>query len=179
MDIVSRINALLNTLSSTCVMPLISVFYTGWLEASIQNIIGAVILTLIILFSPMICFRFLVSDELKSKIDSIENVNHLFLPVYLGYFFVTFSISDYRWFLAIYVLIVVLLSCSRLMYFNLFLLCLGYSFYKVHTVNGISCYIISKRYVLKDDISFLQLKRLNNMTFLEWPNESDPFEIQE
>lgn len=169
----------MNTLSSTCIMPAISVFYTGWLELSQPNIVLVLALFALVLVSPLLCFRFLVFDELKSETDCIENVNHLFLPVYLGYFFVTFSISDFYWFLLIYLIIVSLLTCSRLMYFNMLFLCLGYSFYKVHTVKGISCYIISKRFLSNDHGSFFKLKRLNNITFLECSNESDPSEVQD
>lgn len=168
MDLFIRISALLNTLSSTCIMPVISVFYTGWLELTIENIALVCSISAVLIVSPFLCFRFANDDTLSSKIDSIENVNNQFLPVYLGYIFVTFSITDIGWFTFIYMFIVILLACSRLMYFNPIFLCLGYSFYKVHTVNGISCYILSKRFILKDGVSFTGLKRLNNMTFLEW-----------
>ena len=167
MDLYSRSNSIINTLSSTCLMPLISLFYTGVYETTVQNVLIATIIAGIIFISPLLFFRHATPDELKSEIDSVENVNHQFLPVYLGYFFVTFSIGDFHWFIVIYVVIVVLLSCSKLMYFNILLLCIGYNFYKVHTVNGISCYIISKRFILRDGVSFSNLKRLNNMTFLE------------
>lgn len=168
MDILSKVSSILNALSATCVMPLISIFYTGWLEISFENVIVALLTFFVFLLSPFLCFRFAVSDEIGSKIDGIENVNHQFLPVYLGYFFVTFSISDIRWFVVIYAIIVIMLVCSKLMYFNSLFLCFGYSFYKVHTVNGISCYVVSKRYIQQSDgVSFTSLKRLNNMTYLE------------
>ena len=168
MDLYSRVSSLLNTLSSTCLMPLISLFYTGYLEITLMNVAISIIITGIVFISPLLCFKYAIPDQLKSEIDSVENVNHQFLPVYLGYFFVTFSIADFNWFIIIYIVIVLLLSFSKLMYFNILLLCIGYSFYKVHTVNGISCYIISRRFILKDGISFSDLKRLNNMTFLEY-----------
>lgn len=168
MDLFSRVSSLLNTLSSTCLMPLISLFYTGWLTPTPGNIMVVVVITAAIFMSPLLCFKHTADDQLNSEIDSIENVNHQFLPVYLGYFFVTFSITDFYWFMIIYAVIVILLSCSRLMYFNILLLCTGYSFYKVHTVNGISCYIISKRFITRDGVSFSDLKRLNNMTFVEY-----------
>lgn len=164
----SRINSFSNTLSSTCIMPTISVFYTGWLEITFLNVAIVAAIFIFILISPTFCIKYLVDDELRTEIDSIENVNHIFLPVYLGYIFVTFSIMDFYWFLFIYLIIVILLSFSKLMYFNLFFLCLGYSFYKIHSKNGISCYIVSKKFILNDATSFSQLKRLNNITFLEW-----------
>ena len=168
MDLLSRISSLLNTLSSTWIMPVISVFYTGWLDLTIENLVIIGLISVTLIASPLLCFRFAFDDTLDSKIDSVENVNNQFLPVYLGYIFVTFSISDIYWFVFIYLFIIALLASSRLIYFNPLFLCFGYSFYKVHTINGISCYVLSNRIIMEDKVHFTNLKRLNNMTFLEW-----------
>ncbi len=158
---------IINAVSSTIIMPAIAIIHTKIMPISILSLLSIVIITLIIAFMPLLLFKYALDEQLKTPITSIENVNHLFLPIYLGYFFVTFSIPSFELFIITYFIILVFLSFSKMMYFNPFLLLIGYSFYKIHTSNGINVYVLSKQHIVVDNITITHLKRLNDITFLE------------
>ena len=148
-------------------MPLISIFYTGAVPINPFNIFTALGFLALLLVGTWVMFAYSPKEVMRSRIIRIENVNHQYLPVYLGYFFVVFSIPTFEWFLLAYVVIVTLVAFSKTMLFNPFVLIIGFNYYRIETDSGITAYLLSRRFILKNDIEAGNLKRLNDITFLE------------
>lgn len=91
-----------------------------------------------------------------------------FLPVYLGYFFVALSVPDNLTMLFLYIIVFIFTYLSQTQYFNPLYLLFGYHYYHVVTNQGTHVFIIARRDVIRNrkDISFAQLKRINNTTYL-------------
>ena len=106
-------------------------------------------------------------DELECK--EISLADNSFLPVYLGYFFVSLSIGDIETMTLIYLLIFVFTYKSQTQYFNPAFLLMGYHFYDVSTKQGTRIFVIHKGAVIKNpnQILFENLKRINDTTFIE------------
>lgn len=92
-----------------------------------------------------------------------------FLPVYLGYFFVSLSIEDRYVMLIVYLVVFVFTFLSQTQYFNPMYLLFGYHYYHILTPKGTQIFVISKGKVIrnKTDISFKNLRRINDTTFIE------------
>ncbi len=104
----------------------------------------------------------------ENSIVSIEQANDAFLPSYLGYFFVSLSVPSVDVFIIIFLLISVLVFFSRSAYFNPIFLLFGFSFYYCVTQEGAKILIITKRNLkLPSHVSFRDIKRINNFTFIE------------
>ena len=67
-----------------------------------------------------------------------------FLPVYLGYFFVSLSIADCYTMAAVYVLVFIFTYLSQTQYFNPVYLLFGYHYYHVLTPKGTNVFVIKK-----------------------------------
>lgn len=121
--------------------------------------------------------NFLEGSSLKSQNDNrinnikeIELANHTFLPTYLGYFFVSLSITTGDWitFGVIYAMVFLFTFYSQTNYFNPLFILLGYQFYYVTTVNNVKLFMITKK-LMKDPsvYEFTNLKRINDFTFID------------
>lgn len=148
-------------------MPLISVFYTRYIPINPTNVLTALGFLILLLMGTWVMFAQSPKEVIGSRIIRIENVNHQYLPIYLGYFFVVFSIPTFEWFVLTYLVIVILVAFSKTMLFNPLVLVSGFNYYKIETDSGITVYLLSRRFILKNDVVVGNLKRLNDMTFLE------------
>lgn len=92
-----------------------------------------------------------------------------FLPVYLGYFFLALSIPNVEMLIAVYVLIFLFTFISQTQYFNPAFLLFGYHYYHILTGAGTRVFVIAKGKVIRNagDVSFENLKRINDTTFIE------------
>ena len=91
-----------------------------------------------------------------------------FLPVYLGYFFVSLSVPDNTTMAFLSGIIFIFTCLSQTQYFNPLYLLLGYHFYHVLTPKGTRVFIIAHGKIIRkwNDVSFEKLKRINNTTYL-------------
>ncbi len=124
-----------------------------------------VLLTFISLFIA----NALDTDSMKTgDIKEVEQANNVFLPSYLGYFFVALSIPYFDTLIFVFAILFVFTFLSQTLYFNPLFLIFGYHFYYLTTDNNIKIFIITKKQ-LKDpsNISFDKLKRINNFTFID------------
>lgn len=112
--------------------------------------------------------RFLESDVIsEGSISSIESANDLYLPVYLGYFFIALSIQDYTVFLFVFGIIYILTLYSNITYFNPLYFIFGYRFYYAISSNNIKILLITQQHLKKPaEVSFESLKRINDFTFI-------------
>lgn len=125
-------------------------------------------LTIILSAISMCLLRFYDSDNLF-QCSEVEDAMSSFLPTYLGYFFIGLSLEKLEHLFFIYGLIFVFSFLSQHQYYNPILLLFGYRFYNITTIDGTKLFIITERELRKaKDVSFTNLKRLNNTTFFEW-----------
>lgn len=104
----------------------------------------------------------------KGDVESIEHANNIFLPSYLGYFFVALSVDNWETLFFVYSILFVFTFFSQALYFNPLFLIFGYEFYNIKTMNGTSIFLISRyRYKNPRDIEVLKAYRVNNYTFIE------------
>ena len=111
----------------------------------------------------------LSDDEIEENtLSNIEPANDAFLPVYLGYFFVTLSIPDIEVFFLVFGLIAILIYYSRISYFNPIFFLFGFNFFYVTNKNNVKILLITKKELKKTDCTeFLELKRITNYTFID------------
>lgn len=104
----------------------------------------------------------------KSSILEVENANNIFLPSYLGYFFIALSVTNFNILIYVFIILFIFTFFSQTLYFNPLFLIFGYHFYNVSTKNKAKIFIISKSEFLQpEDMEFLNLKRINNFTFID------------
>lgn len=143
---------------------------------NIPNYISYIIYVLIpiILTYFSLLFSNLLSNDViqKGSIIEVEQANNVFLPSYLGYFFVALSVPNCGTLLFVFLILFVFTFLSQTLYFNPLFLFFGYNFYNVTTTKNIKIFIVSKK-TIKDpkDIEFKRLKRINNFTFIDKENE--------
>lgn len=130
---------------------------------------------IVLLFIPIILSaisiwlsKFLGSDSLLGC-QEFSLADNEFLPTYLGYFFVSLSVSDNITMIYLYFLVFVFTFLSQTQYFNPIFLLFGYHYYHILTERGTSVFIITKGKVLrnKNNISFDNLKRINDSTYIQ------------
>lgn len=127
---------------------------------------------LIVIFlswSSLCCAKCLDTDEIEEgAFIGIEPANDVFLPSYLGYFFVALSVPNLEMFIVVFLIIAIFIFYSRASYFNPVFFIFGYHFFFIKKNNGVKILVIVKRKLkLVDDISFMNLKRINDYTFIE------------
>ena len=112
---------------------------------------------------------FLGKDDFKrGDIVGLDHANNVFLPSYLGYFFVALSANNWATFLFVYSLVFVFTFRSRALYFNPIFLLIGFDFYEIRTKNGSGLFLISRnRYKVPSDVDVSSANRINDYTFIE------------
>lgn len=111
----------------------------------------------------------LSDDEIeKDTLVNIEPANDVFLPSYLGYFFVALSVPDIKMFLIVFGIIAIFIFYSRISYFNPIFFIFGYKFFYVLNSNNVKILLITKKELkTTENASFSQLKRITNYTFID------------
>lgn len=101
--------------------------------------------------------------------DNFSLADNEFLPVYLGYFFVSLSVSDNYTMFAVYFLVFIYTCLSQSQYFNPIYLLFGYHYYHIITHNGTKIFVIKRDRVTRtnEEMEFLNLQRINDTTFIE------------
>lgn len=131
---------------------------------------GIILLFVPVLLSLLSIFfsRFFGNDSLTECVE-YNLADNEFLPTYLGYFFLSVGISEDITMWVVYTVIFVFTFLSQTQYFNPMYLLFGYHYYHILTPQGTRIFVISKGKVLrnKNDISFSNLRRLNDTTYIE------------
>lgn len=113
--------------------------------------------------------NFLNTDQIKNgSIESIEAANDMFLPSYLGYFFVALSVPNVTMLMLVFGIISIFVFYSRISYFNPIFFLFGFNFYYIVNSNKVKILLITKKQLKKPkDAEFTNLKRINNYTFID------------
>lgn len=129
----------------------------------------ALVIFVLLLSGITLYFSRCFSNESLNVCEKISLADNEFLPVYLGYFFVSLSISNCYTMVSLYILVFIFTYLSQTQYFNPVYLLFGYHYYHVCTANGTMVFIIRRGKVIrnKEDIEFKNLSRLNDTTFIE------------
>lgn len=114
-------------------------------------------------------------DSINSGADEIAPVNHEYLPVYLGYIFVSLSLpvntaggADWLPLIVVYLLICLFVTFSRTLCFNPLFIIFGYGYYQVTTQSKVKVFVITKRQIRKGDKpSFAKLHKVNELVFID------------
>lgn len=116
------------------------------------------------------------SDSILNGVEDIAPVNHEYLPVYLGYIFVSLSLPtlpcgkiDWLTSSAVYLLICIFVTFSKTLCFNPLFIVFGYGYYQVKTKNGVKLFVITKKIIRKGDESttFPDLRKVNELVYLD------------
>ena len=116
------------------------------------------------------------NDSIKQGVIEISPVNHNYLPIYLGYIFVSLSMPtqpsgniDLITLIVVYLLICLFVTCSKTLCFNPIFILFGYDYYQVKTNNGVIVFVITKQEIRKGDKSptFPNLRKVNEMVYIE------------
>lgn len=162
---------LLLTINATSWMLVIYVIKGKWTIVPIPSWalhIGLVLLIILLSWLSLFLSKFFGKEAL-TKCDEFSLADNEFLPVYLGYFFVSLSVADCYTMVAVYCLVFIFTYLSQTQYFNPVYLLFGYHYYHILTPKGTKVFVIKKGKVIrsKDDIDFQNLRRINDTTFIE------------
>ncbi len=111
----------------------------------------------------------------KFKKDTLDKCKELsladgdFLPIYLGYFFVSVGVTEDWTMLIVFSIVFIFTFISQTQYFNPIFLLLGYHYYHVLTESGTRIFLIKKGPVARkvSELSAGTLYRINDTTFIE------------
>lgn len=168
MDILYK---LLLTISATSWMAIIYTIKEGWSVGSLPPLIFGIILLLIPVGLSLLSIyiaKFLGEDSLQ-KCEEYSLADNEFLPTYLGYFFLSVSVSELSTMIVIYLIVFVFTYLSQTQYFNPLYLMFGYHYYHILTPQGTRVFVIARGKVIrnKENIIFNHLKRMNDTTYIE------------
>jgi hypothetical protein len=128
-----------------------------------------VLIPVLLTLLSFLLLNFLDDDEIKKEnILEVELANNTFLPTYLGYFFVSLSISNLETLIFIFLIIYVFTFLSQTLYFNPIFLLFRYNFYFLTNSDNVKIFLITKRQIkYPKEFDFNRLKRINDYTFID------------
>lgn len=136
----------------------------GWIIEPIA-VLGLGALLSLFLLKIMICLSSaLLSNQ---KIEKIEVIEPLFIPIYVSYFIVGLGINTIPMLIFILLLLSILLRSTPFYYFNPLLKVFNWHFYSVRYENTIfNTLVLLKTKNLKNSIT-VSLYKLNEFTFIK------------
>ena len=158
------------TLNATLWMIVVYALKAEWTYQSIP----AWGIALLILCIPILLSALSIGIASKLGSDSIHGCSECsladqeFLPVYLGYFFISLSVPDDITMLFLYIIVFVFTFISQTQYFNPIFLLFGYHYYHVLTPQGTKVFIIARGKVIRNKsyLAFDNLRRINDTTYI-------------
>ena len=110
-----------------------------------------------------------LSRETLTGCEEIILADNEFTPVYLGYFFVALSVSDFITMIFVFGVVTVFVVLLRAQYYNPIYLIFGYHYYHITTKEGTKIFAILKGDVIRkcQCDNFGNLIRINDSTFME------------
>jgi len=162
---------LLLTINATSLMGIIYAIKSSFTIFSIPSRLFGIILLLIPILLSLISLglaKKLGTDSLSECIE-VSLADGEFLPVYLGYFFVSLSVSNNWTMCIVFAIVFIYTFVSQTQYFNPLFLLFGYHYYHALTKNGTKIFIIKKGYVVRksEELSVDNLHRINDTTYIE------------
>ena len=163
---------LLLTLNATSWMVIIYAIKEGWTIGKMPSHLFGILLLIIPVFLSWLSLalsRFLGTESPVVNCKEFDLADGEFLPIYLGYFFVSVGVSERFTMAIVYLIVFVSTFLSQTQYYNPIYLLFGYHYYHVATENGTRIFVIRKGSVIRNikDLRFDHLHRLNNSTFIE------------
>lgn len=163
---------LLLTLNATSWMVIIYAIKEGWTIGKLPSHFFGVMLLIIPVFLSwlsLVLSHFLGTETLVVNCTEFNLADGEFLPIYLGYFFVSVGVSEHFTMAVVYLIVFVFTFLSQTQYYNPIFLLFGYHYYHVSTESGTKIFVIQKGTVIRNinDLRFEHLHRLNNSTFIE------------
>ncbi len=116
------------------------------------------------------------AKDSATEVKEIEPVNNEYLPIYLGYIFVSLSIpSQYEgqvdWIIlcVIYILVVLFVSISQSFSFNPIFIVFGYGYYRITTNQNVKVFIVTKRRINKNvsNLVFNKLSKASELFYID------------
>lgn len=162
---------LLLTINATSWMGVIYAIKEGWTIGKIPvwlfGIILLVIPVILSVFSLLLTKKF--GKESLTECTEVSLADGEFLPVYLGYFFVSVGVSENLTMLIVFVIVFVFTFISQTQYFNPIFLLFGYHYYHILTRNGTKIFVMKRGNVARkaSELSLVNLRRINDTTFIE------------
>ena len=162
---------LLLTMNATSWMVIIYAIKEEWTIGNLPaHLFGIMLLTIPVLLSwlSLLLTRFLGEESPESYYKEMTLADKEFLPIYLGYFFVSVGISKWFTMIVVYLIVFIFTFLSQTQYFNPIYLLFGYHYYHVLTETGTQIFIIKKGSVVRsvNELRFNHLCRLNDSTFI-------------
>ncbi len=159
------------TINSTSWVLIVYAIKEQWIFLKLPIwVCGIIYLLIPILLSllSLVLFKFSGDDKLTGCVE-FSLADNEFLPVYLGYFFLSVGINEDVTMFFVYGIIFVFTFLSQTQYFNPIYLLFGYHYYHILTAEGTRIFVISRGKVIrnKSHICFENLKRINDTTYIE------------
>ena len=163
---------LLLTLISTSWMAIVYVIKAGLTIGKIPSHLFGILLLIIPIFLSwlsLVLSRYLGTESPVANCKEFNLADGEFLPIYLGYFFVSVGVSEHFTMAVVYLMVFVFTFLSQTQYYNPIYLLFGYHYYHVATESGTKIFVIRKGKVIRNikELRFERLHRLNNSTFIE------------
>lgn len=163
---------LILTLNATSWMIIIYAIKEEWTVDQMPNwLFGIILLIIPIILSglSLLLVPFLGSESPVNDCKEFNLADGEFLPIYLGYFFVSVGITDHFTMLIVYLIVFIFTFLSQTQYYNPIYILFGYHYYHILTESGTKIFIIKRGPVIRNikDLEFNNLHRLNDSTFIE------------
>lgn len=136
-------------------------------------VISPILLSLVTLFWVRI---FCSEDSIKKSVQEVSVINNDYMPIYLGYIFVSVSIPnpaigeiDLLTLIVVYLLVNVFITASRSLCFNPIFVIFGYSYYSIKTKLGTNLFVITRKKIRKsdEDVKFEKLRKITEVVYIE------------
>lgn len=158
------------TLNATLWMIVVYALKAEWT----YQLIPAWGIALLILCIPVLLSALSIGIASRLGADSIRGCSECsladqeFLPVYLGYFFISLSVPNDITMIFLYIIVFVFTFISQTQYFNPIFLLFGYHYYHVLTPQGTKVFIIARGKVIRNKsyLAFDNLRRINDTTYI-------------
>ena len=162
---------LLLTLNATSWMAIIYAIKEGWTIWNIPSHLFGIMLLIIPIFLSWLSLALSRSLGAESPIVNCKESNLAdgeFLPIYLGYFFVSVGVPEHFTMAVVYLIVFVFTFLSQTQYYNPIYLLFGYHYYHVSTESETRIFVIRKGPVIRNikNLRFEHLHRLNDSTFI-------------
>lgn len=165
---IRQILRVLMSFSSTSWMLVVYAIKTDlklWGLGEVLSSIALIAATVAVSLAVLSITKLMDNDDVE-KSREVSLADNEYLPVYLGYFFVSLSVDKNSTLIFVYVMILVLITMSDAYFNPAFLLC-GYHYYRVTTISGTEFFLICKSSVRNaGEIKNTKLKRINDRTYI-------------
>ena len=178
-----KIFLLVMAIAATSLLPalyLLKCSYSIWSTnfAFLNRILDIITILGIPFLLSWVCLKWMKcqAKDSATEVKEIEPVNNEYLPIYLGYIFVSLSIPnlgsgqvDWIILIIIYVLVVVFVRLSQSFSFNPIFIAFGYGYYRIKTNQRVKVFIVTKRKINKNGSNkvFYKLSKVSELFYID------------